>query len=165
MPAQAHREKETIRLLPLALVFALFWFPLIAFAAAPQAESTPTDPWFAENTFRAAINAWAYSEYWRLYAMGTTESRTALSEKDFADRMDKGSRKPGMGLEILEVRVTETQAVVKAKVRMEYGKYSPYAGNRPPIPGSADETMQVLLVYQKGDWRVNLYQFVGMSGY
>jgi hypothetical protein len=137
------------------------------FAAAVDAQSQPVpqDPRFAEAAFRSAITAWAYGEYWRLYAMGTTESRAALAERDFADQMEKGSRKPGIGFEVLDVRIAGFHALVTAKVRMEYGKYAPYARNRPPVPGAADETIQAMLNYEGGEWRVNLHQFVGMSGY
>jgi len=149
------------------LIAALTLFAMLAItpAAEPQSHPVPQDPRFAEDTFSSAMTAWAYSEYWRLYAMGTKESRATLSENDFADQMEKGSRKPGIGFEILEVRIAGSQALVTAKVRMEYGKYAPYARNRPPRPGAADETIQGMLIYQEGDWRVNLYQFVGMSGY
>ncbi len=149
----------------LAGALALLAVLSIASAAVPQSQPVPQDPRFPEDAFRSAITAWAYNEYWRLYAMGTRESRAALSEQDFADQMEKGSRRPGIGFEILDARIAGSQALIKAKVRMEYGKYAPYARSRPPTPGSADETMQAVLIYQEGDWRINLHQFVGMSGY
>jgi len=150
----------------LATVLTMLSLVSIGLAADPQFQGAPQDPQFAKNAFRSAINAWAYSEYWRLYAMGTKESRDAISEKDFAVQMEQGWRKPGIGLEILDVGIRGAFAAIRAKVRMEYGKFAREAIRNRPIPsGPTDEIIQSVLTYQDNDWRVNLYQFVGMARY
>lgn len=112
------------------------------------------------------MTAWAYNEYWRLYGMGTTESRAALSEKDFVFQMEQGIRKPGIGAEILDVHTRGVYAVVRAKVRMEYGRYlREGTGSRPLPRGPTDEVIQSVLICDEGEWRINLYQFVGMARY
>jgi hypothetical protein len=135
-----------------------------AFARDPQV--APQDPQFAEVAFRAAVSAWAYNEYWSLYGMGTRDSRAVLSEKDFVLQMEQGARRPGIGLEIVDVHIRGVHAVIRAKVRMEYGRCpGERFGNRPPPTGPTDEVVQSVLVYEDGAWRINLYQFVGMARY
>jgi hypothetical protein len=135
-----------------------------AFAGDPQA--APQDPQLVELAFRAAVSAWAYNEYWSLYGMGTRDSRAALSEKDFVLQMEQGARRPGIGVEIVDVHIRGVHAVIRAKVRMEYGRYpGERFGNRPPPTGPTDEMVQSVLVYEDGAWRINLYQFVGMARY
>jgi hypothetical protein len=154
-----------MRCVTFAATLVVLVFVSIALPAEPQEQTVPQDPSLAASTFQAAINAWAHNEYWRLHAMGSKESRAALSETDFVERMGKGTSKPGIGLEILEVRIAGFQALIQAKVRMEYSGFAPYGRSRPSVAGSADETIQVILVHQEGEWRINLHQFVGMSGY
>jgi len=108
--------------------------------------------------------------------MGSTQSRASLSERDFVDQMERGWRRPGVGVEILEVKVTGSYAVAKAKVRLELdtsrmpgspvvrpGPVESDRDWRPMKLGAIEETVQLGLVYQEGDWRINLYDFLGMS--
>jgi hypothetical protein len=153
-----------MRLVTCTRALAVLGFMSLAVPAVPQSQPAPQDPLLAESTVRTAIGAWAYGEYWRLYAMGSQESRAALSEKVFVEQMGQGTSRPGLGLEILDVRISGFHALIKVKVPIEYIS-TPYARSRPRLPGSADETVQLMLVYQEGDWRINLHQFVGLSGY
>ena len=153
------------------IVLTLSVLPL-ALAATPEPESAPQDPQFAEHAIRAALSAWAYNQLWRLYSMGSTQSRASLSERDFVDQMERGWRRPGVGVEILEVKVTGSYAVAKARVRLELDT-SKMPGSpvvrpgpvelRPMLLGPIEETVQLGLVYQDGDWRINLYDFLRMS--
>jgi hypothetical protein len=149
------------RLIPISILFSL----LATSGAAPQSQAPPQDPDLAERACRSAINSWSYGEYGRLYSMGTLQSRAALSERDFAEEMEKVGRKPGLYVTILEVRLAGPFALVKAEVRLEPGKVAPYHSGRPPIPRATEEIIQVTLTYQEGDWRINLHQFVGLSRY
>jgi hypothetical protein len=153
------------------VVLTLSFLP-VALAATPESESAPQDPQRAEYAIRAAFSAWAYNQFWRLYTMGSTQSRASLSERDFVDQMEKGWRKPGVGVEILEVKVTGSYAVTKARVRLEL-ETSKMPGSpvvrpgpvesRPMLRGPIVETVQLGLVYQEGDWRISLYEFLGMA--
>jgi hypothetical protein len=157
-------EEAAMRFIAHTCALAVLGILSIAVPAVPQPQAVPQDPSLAEVTVRSAISAWAYSEYWRLYGMGSQESRAALPETVFVEQMGQGTNRPGIGLGILEVRSSGPHALVKAKVRMEYMKAS-YARSWISAPGSADETVQLVLVYQDGAWRINLHQFVGLSGY
>jgi len=134
-------------------------------AAYPQTQDVPQDPAVAERAFRNAIDAWAYNQYWRLYAMGSKESQARLAEKEFVEQMERGSSAPGIGLEILDVRIAGSHALIVARLQMEYRFVSPHTRNRPPFAAPTDQTIQVMLVYQEGAWRINLHQFVGMASY
>ena len=149
------------RRISICLLFSL----LATSGAAPQSHAPPQDPDIAERACRSAINSWSYGEYGRLYRMGTQQSRAALSERDFAEEMEKVGRKPGLHVKIVEVRLTGAFALVKAEVALEPGKVAPYHSGRPPIPRATEEIIQVMLAYQEGDWRINLHQFVGLSRY
>ena len=133
--------------------------------AEPQSQAPPQDPEIAERACRSAITSWSYGEYGRLYSMGTPQSRAALSERDFAEEMEKVGRRPGIHVKILEVRLAGAFAIVKAEVTLEPGKVALYHYGRPPIPRATEEIIQVMLAYQEGDWRINLHQFVGLSRY
>lgn len=154
-----------MRQLVLAAAFAVL-LGSVAWASAGDPPVVPDDPRFVELAFRGALNAWAYSEYWRLYAMGTRDSRATLSEQDFVLEMEKGFRKPGIGVEIVDVHIRGAHAVIRAKVRMEYGR-SPRErlGTRLLPTAPTDEVIQSVLVYEEDAWRINLYQFVGMARY
>jgi hypothetical protein len=98
--------------------------------------------------------------------MGARDSRAALSEKDFVLQMEQGARRPGLGMEIVDVRIRGGYALVRAKVRMEYGRYPrERIPNRPLPTGTTDETIQSVLVHEDGGWRINLSQFVGLARY
>jgi hypothetical protein len=134
-------------------------------ASSPRAQDVPQDPAVAGTVLRTAIGAWAYNQYWRLYAMGSKESRSRISEKDFVEQMQRGSSAPGIGFEILDVRIAGSHALIVAKLQMEYRFSGPNLRNRPPFAPPTDQTIQVMLVYQEGAWRINLHQFVGMASY
>jgi hypothetical protein len=159
------RTETAMRFVTVAPVLVLLTWLSIAVPPEAHSKTVPQDPALAEGVFREAISAWAYGEHWRLYAMGSEESRAALSEKDFVEQMRRGMRKPGVGLEILDVRIAGVHALVEAKVRMDYSRSPTYATSQPPFPSSSDETIQIMLVYQDGNWRINVHQFVGMSNY
>ena len=160
-----------MRIATLACVLAVLMCVTIAVSTEPQFETEAQKRSLAERAFRAAMSAWAYGEYWRLYAMGNKESQAGLSENDFVEEMRRGTSSPGVGLEILDVRIAGIHAVIEAKVQMEYRGLLPYAsnrlypGSRSGVSGSGYETIQVMLVYQEGDWRINVHQFVGLSRY
>lgn len=149
--------------LTVAVVAFLFASSLVA--GSPLARDVPQDPAVAERAFRNAIDAWACNQYWRLYAMGSTESQARLSEKDFVEQMERGSSAPGIGLEILDVRIAGSHALIVARLQMEYRFAGPHTRNRPPFAAPTDQTIQVMLVHQEGAWRINLHQFVGMASY
>jgi len=150
---------------PLALASGLAIL-LVSAAIDPGRQAEPYDSQDVDLAFRAAVNAWAYNEYWRLYGMGTRDSRAALSEKDFVLQMEQGVRRPGIGVEIVDVHIRGVYAVIRAKVRMEYGRYvHERIGNRPLPTGPTDEVIQSVLIYEEGQWRVNLSQFVGIARY
>lgn len=142
-----------------------FLFASSVVAGYPLARDVPQDPAVAESAFRSAIGAWAYNQYWRLYAMGSKESKARLSEKEFVEQMERGSSAPGIGLEILDIRIAGSHALIAAKLQMDYRYDGPYVRNRPPFAAPTDQTIQVMLVYQEGAWRINLHQFVGMARY
>jgi hypothetical protein len=105
------RIMRLTRLIPISILFSL----LATSGAAPQSQAPPQDPDLAERACRSAINSWSYGEYGRLYSMGTLQSRAALSERDFAEEMEKVGRKPGLYVTILEVRLAGPFALVKAR--------------------------------------------------
>ena len=108
--------------------------------------------------------------------MGSTESRASLSERDFVDQMERGWRKPGVGYEILEAKVTGSYALTTARVRLELdtskmpgpgivgpGSVASDRDWRPIWRNPIEETVKLGLVYEDGDWRIYLHDFLGMS--
>ncbi len=155
-----------MRFLKVARALVVLAFLSIAVAGKLQAQTVPQDPSLVEYAFRAAITAWAYDEHWRLYAMGTKGSRATLSETDFVERMRKGTGRPRSDVTIHEVRISGSHAVVQATLQLEYRPSTdPYRKPAPRVASPAEKTVQVILVYEDGDWRINIQHFVGMSGY
>ena len=147
-------------LVPIVLMLSLL---PIALAANPEPESAPQDPQFVEYAARAALSAWSYNELWRLYSMGSKETRASLSERDFVDQMEKGGRKLGVGVEILETKVMGLYAVAKARVRLEPGYIELDQKGWPTQVVPIEQTVHMGLVYQEGDWRIDLYDFLEMA--
>ena len=54
----------------------------------------------AEAGFRSAMEARAYDAFWRLWDMGSSASRTALSQAAFTDRMRTGTTRPAAGKQV-----------------------------------------------------------------
>jgi len=112
----------------------------------------------AEAAFRSAMEAWAYDAYWRLWDMGSTASRAAMSQGDFTDRMRAGTTRPAAGKQVEAIQVVPSSpdtAVAYVRFGLEEAR------------GSLEETTDrsFLLRLEDGRWTVNLWDFVGLAYY
>jgi hypothetical protein len=112
----------------------------------------------AEAAFRSAMEAWAYDEFWRLWDMGSSASRRALSQGDFTDRMRAGTTRPAAGKQVEAIRVTP-QSPDLAMIYVRFG----LEDRRRPWAESTDRPFFVRL--EDGRWAVNLWDFVGLASY
>ena len=112
----------------------------------------------AEATFRSAMEAWAYDEFWRLWDLGSTASRAALPQGDFTDRMRAGTTRIAAGkqVEAIEVALRSSDLVVV------YARFG-LEDKRRPWAESTDRPF--FLRYEEGRWTVNLWDFVGLAYY
>lgn len=145
--------RRTLALLP--IVVGLLLLPDASLAAESTPEEVVRD---AETGFRSAMEAWGYEEHWRLWEMGTSLSRLALSREEFTDRMRRGNTRPAAGKQAEAIQVIPTQPdSVLAYVRFGLeDKRRPWAESvvRP-----------FLLRLEEGRWRVSLWDFVGLANY
>ncbi len=122
-------------------------------AATPEAAAQE-----AEATFRSAMEAWAYDEFWRLWDLGSIASRAAVSRGDFTERMRAGTTRPAAGRQVEAIHV-ELQsldlAVVYARLGLE--------DKRRPWVESTERPF--FLRFEEGRWAVNLWDLVGLAYY
>ena len=112
----------------------------------------------AEAAFRSAMEAWAYEAYWRLWEMGTRDSRSALPREDFTDRMRRGNTQLAAGKHVEMIQMISTQptsALVYARFGVE--------DKRRPWVDSTERPF--LLNLEDGGWKVSLWDFVGLANY
>lgn len=132
---------------------------LLLRGAALTAGSTPQEvAQEAESAFRSAMGAWAYEEYWRLWDMGSSASRAALSREDFTDRMRRGNTRPAAGKQVEAIQVvfsSPNSAVLQVRFGLE--------DKRRPWAQSTDRSF--LLRLEDGSWKVSLWDFVGLANY
>lgn len=128
-------------------------------APSPMAGSTPQGvAQEAEAAFRSAMQAWTYGEYWRLWDMGSSASRAALSREEFTARMRRGNTRPAAGKQVEALAVTSSApdfALLDVRFGLEDTR-RPWAENtgRPFV-----------LRLEDGGWKVNLWDFVGLANY
>jgi hypothetical protein len=132
---------------------------LLQQSARLMAGSTPQEvAQEAETAFRSAMDAWAYEEYWRLWDMGSSASRAALSREEFTERMRRGNSRPAAGKQVEAIQVvfsSRNAAVVQVRFGLEH-KRRPWAEstNRP-----------FLLRLEDGGWKVSLWDFASLANY
>jgi hypothetical protein len=112
----------------------------------------------AEAAFRSAMEAWAYDEFWRLWDMGSSASRAALSQADFTDRMRAGTTRPAAGKQVEAIRVTAQSP----DVAMVYARFG-LEDRRRPWAESTERPFVLRL--EDTRWTVNLWDFVGLASY
>lgn len=112
----------------------------------------------AEAGFRSAMEAWAYDAFWRLWDMGSSASRAALSQAAFTDRMRAGTSRPAAGKQVEFIQAIPNfpdGALVYVRFGLE-DKRRPWA----------ESTNRVFLLrLEDGRWTVNLWDFVGLAYY
>ncbi len=129
--------------------------PVTGSPAGTPAEVIARDVEFA---FRDAMELWAYREYWRLWDVSTSQSRFYMSQRDFADLMERGNARPATGRRIEDLQISATSpetAVVLARIGLE-------------DPGTSTPRSLVrsfLFYYEEGRWRPQLSDFLGLSSY
>ncbi len=131
----------------------LWWGPSSMAASTPQQVAQE-----AEGAFRSAMQAWAYEEYWRLWDMGSSASRTALSREDFTERMRRGNTRPAAGKQVEALAVTSSShdsALLDVRFGLE--------DTRRPWAASTGRPFHLRL--EDGGWKVNLWDFVGLANY
>ena len=106
-------------------MYRTFWLVLAAlmFAASPAssqnvASSSEIVARDVESALRAAMEAWAYDQHWKMWEMGTQASQISNPQRDFAEEMRLRMIKPAAGKQIEGLRVQprsewEAQAVVR----------------------------------------------------
>jgi hypothetical protein len=104
------------------------------------------------------MEAWAYDEFWRLWDMGSSASRAALSQAAFTDRMRAGTTRPAAGKQV-EVIQGIPNSPDTALVYVRFG----LEGKRRLRAESTDRMF--LLRLEDGRWAVNLWDFVGLAYY
>ncbi len=112
----------------------------------------------AEAAFRSAMEAWAYDEFWRLWDMGSSASRRALSQGDFTDRMRAGTTRPAAGKQVEAIRVTHNLPTLPSSMSGSAWRTDADHGRRVP-------TGQIFSGFEDGRWTVNLWDFVGLASY
>jgi hypothetical protein len=132
---------------------------LLMRGASLRADSTPQEvAQEAEAAFRSAMQAWAYEEYWRLWDMGSSASRAALSRDEFTERMRRGNTRPAAGKQVEDIEVASRSpdsALVAVKFGLE-DKRRPWAESTGRL---------FLLRLEDGGWKVSLWDFVGLANY
>jgi hypothetical protein len=108
--------------------------------------------------FRAALEAWAYDAHWRLWEMGTSATRASLPRQNFAERLQANNAEPegGSHIEVIEVRSkSPIMAPVRTRFRLRY------------THREWSEVVERLFLrtFEEGEWRVNLWDFVGLASY
>jgi len=131
---------------------------ICAVGSLPAADLSPSTTPLVEATFRGAMEAWGADAYWRLWDMGTGASRAALPQKDFVDRMRRGNTEPEVGDHVQAIEVLSESPTV-ALVRARFSVRDTRRG--------WSETVEraFLLRFEDGDWKVNLWDFVGLASY
>ncbi len=112
----------------------------------------------AETAFRSAMEAWAYDQYWRLWDMGSSASRAALSREQFSERMQSGNSRPAAGKQVEAIRVV-SRSPDSATVQVRFG----LEDKRRPWAESTDRPF--FLKLEDGEWKVSLWDFVGLANY
>jgi hypothetical protein len=123
---------------------------------APDPYPLTTRP--MEATFHGAMEAWGAEAYWRLWDMGTSASRAALPQQDFVDRMRRGNTEPEVGGHIHAIDVLSESSTV-ALVRARFSVRDTRRGWSEAVERA------FLLRFEDGDWKVNLWDFVGLASY
>lgn len=111
-----------------------------------------------ENQFRAAMQAWGYREFWRLWDMGMASTRFAVTREEFLRRMERGTAKPSGGgaIEAIAVElISGERGVIRARIRLD--------GDR--AFGTFVVPRVFSVVFDEGDWRFNLYDFLITAQY
>ena len=143
------------------------WLLLFAMATAllPAREAFPTEPpsdasRAIESAFRSAMEAWAAEAHWRLWEMGTGTTRAALPQSEFTDRLRRGNATPAThgNLEVVAV-VSESAGIALLRARFILQQVR---GSQSQIAERPFER-PFILRYEEGEWRVNLWDFVGMA--
>jgi hypothetical protein len=143
----------------LLILFLIGVGVLLLRGASLTADSTPQEvAQEAEAAFRSAMQAWAYEEYWRLWDMGSSASRAALSREEFTDRMRRGNTRPAAGKQVEAVQ-TISSSPDSAMVAVRFG----LEDKRRPWAESTDRPF--LLRLEDGGWKVSLWDFVGLASY
>jgi hypothetical protein len=111
-----------------------------------------------ETAFRAAMEMWAYREYWRLWEVSTSESRFAMTQTDFAAQMERGRTRPATGRQVEDLKISPTSpeaALITARLGLEDSG-----------TGTIRSVVRTfLLYYQDGRWRPQLPDFLGLASY
>ncbi len=128
------------------------------------AHAADANPWQLETRdrieadFRAAMDAWAANQLWKLWQLGTRSSRSDLPESDFVERMRRGNARFGGEFSVTTIRTpsdTSTVAVLEARFRLESTRDAKFdIADRP-----------FLMTLEEARWRVSLWDFVGLSSY
>ena len=131
---------------------------ICAVGSPPAAEPSPSTTPPVEAAFRGAMEAWGVDAHWRLWDMGTSASRAALSRQDFVDRMRRGNTEPEVGDHLNAIEVLSESSTV-ALVRARFSVRDTRRGW-----GEAVERA-FLLRLEGGGWKINLWDFVGLASY
>jgi hypothetical protein len=138
----------------LLAVVSMTWVgqPVSAAGSAQEVSEAP------EMAFRAAFEAWAFDAHWRLWDMGTSATRAALPQQEFTERMRRGNTEPESGSRLGAIDVlsqSATVALVRARFVVRHARRG----------WSEVVERPFLLMFEDGEWRVNLWDFVGLASY
>ena len=131
---------------------------ICAVGSPPAAEPSPSTTPPVEAAFRGAMEAWGVDAHWRLWDMGTSASRAALSRQDFVDRMRRGNTEPEVGDHLNAIEVLSESSTV-ALLRARFSVRDTRRG------WSAAVERAFLLRLEDGGWKMNLWDFVGLASY
>lgn len=72
----------------------------------------------AETAFRAFMEAWAYAQHWQMWEMGTEDSRKAIGQNAFADRLRASKIEPVAGKQVVALEADpHSQRYVELEVQ------------------------------------------------
>lgn len=141
-----------------SVLFLAFVSVMCAAERVSAGDSTHRPGQAPEMAFRAAVEAWAFDAHWRLWGMGTSATRAALPQQEFTERMRRGNTEPESGsrLDAIDLQSqSPTVALVRARFVVRHTRRG------------WSETIErpFLLMLEDGEWRVNLWDFVGLATY
>jgi hypothetical protein len=141
-----------------AALFVLSVMLLGPAAAVPAAMPPEVIARDVEFAFRDAMELWAYRQFWRLWEVSTSRSRFYMSQREFADVMERGNARPAAGRRIEDLQITATSpetAAVLARIGLE----------DPGTNTTRSLVRSFLFYYEDGRWRPELPDFLGLSSY
>jgi hypothetical protein len=153
-PSFYHQKQMGLRLAMCAVALA----STIALAVAQSTTQSPSEDILrdVEFAFREAMELFSYNQLWRLWELGTSSSRNAIKQNEFADRTGKTWKLKT--IEDYKISITsQDTATVVARLRIEEARMLLQPGGVAWVETSV--TRHLSFRYEDGRWRPQLWGF------